>query len=305
MTLPSPSRLLPQGEAHRIQLSLGPIHYEVQGEGKPVVFVHGALTDGSLWDETARELARDHQVFLPTWPLGSHIEPMKENVELSPRSVAALVAEFIEHLGLEDVTLVGNDSGGAISQLTVVHHPANISRIVLTNCDAFEVFPPKAFEYFTALPKVPGLLTVLSKEMHAFPPIARMPTAFGQLTVGRLASPTLRRWFRPTAKSKAIRRDMAKLLRSVDKQDTIDAGARLGEFDGDALLVWGTQDRHFTLDLAKRLQRAFRNARLVEVPSATTFLSLDEPQLLAREIRAFTIGAKAEPARPNLELASA
>ena len=71
-------------------------------------------------------------------------EPMRGRRPL-PRGVARLIAAFLEALELDDVTLVGNDTGGAICQLVVDRHPERLGRLVLTNCDAFENFPPKAF----------------------------------------------------------------------------------------------------------------------------------------------------------------
>ena len=289
--------VLPHGTQHRIDLSAGPVHYETQGDGAVVVFVHGALVDGTLWSPMARELASDYRCIVPTWPLGSHTEPMKPTAELSVTTVAGLVAELLERLDLEDVTLVGNDSGGVVCQLAAVHHPERIARVVLSNCDAFEVFPPKAFEYFPRIPRVPGLLTAMSKEMHLFPSLARMPTAFGDLTSGRLSSATLRRWFAPAAKNRAVRRDLAKLLRSVDRQTTLDVGARLGEFEGEVLLLWGEDDKHFTVELAERLERAFHNARLVRVSGARTFVCLDEPKRCAEEVRRFLAAPSAAPSR--------
>ena len=287
------SPLLPHGRKNRIELELGPVHYESQGSGTPVVFVHGAFVDASLWTELARTLAQDHQCFLPTWPLGAHTEPMHPQAEVTPLTVARMVAEFLDKLGLEDVTLVGNDSGGAICQLVAVHHPERVSRIVLSNCDAFEVFPPKAFNYFKVVPRVPGMLTVLSKELYMFPSLAQLPTAFGSLSRRPLDTELLKRWLRPAAKDPQVRRDLGKLLRSIDSKITIEAGARLGEFDGEVLLLWGEADRHFTVQLAERLERSFRNAQLIRFAGSKTFLSLDEPQRMAHEIRRFTAAQSA------------
>lgn len=292
----------PNGQSHRVELSLGPIHYEEAGDGPTLVFVHGALVDGSLWRDTARALSKDHRCIVPTWPLGSHTEAMTGDVSVT--AVAELIGEFLERLDLEDVTLLGNDSGGLLTQLVAVHHAERVRDVVLTNCDAFEVFPPKDFEYFFLLPKIPGALTVLSKEMNLFPALARMKTAFGDLTVGRLDDETIRRWMGPAAKNRAVRKDLAQLLRSVDRQTSIDVSKRLGDFAGRALLVWGSRDQHFTLDLAHRLEAAFVDAELVEIETGTTFVMMDEPERVADAVRRFVAGAAQEPKRP-VALASA
>ena len=78
------------------------------------------------------------------------------------RPVAArrrrLIADFIDALDLDDVTLVGNDTGGAICQLVVDRRPERLGRLVLTNCDAFENFPPRLFKPLVVAARVPGAL---------------------------------------------------------------------------------------------------------------------------------------------------
>ena len=112
-----------------------------------VLFVHGFLVDGGVWGEVPERLAAlGYRTVVPTLPLGAHREAMRPGAGLSPTAVARLVLELAEALGLADVTLVGNDTGGAICQLAVGLDQTRIGRLVLTNCDAFEVFPPRPFD---------------------------------------------------------------------------------------------------------------------------------------------------------------
>src|SRR5829696_456515 len=111
---------------------------------RPVVFVHGFLVDSTLWDSVAAQLAeRGVRSFLVDWPLGSHRTPMNAVADLSLIGVARMVNEVLGVLALTDVTLVGNDTGGALCQLLLADDASRIGRLVLTNCDAFEKFPPK------------------------------------------------------------------------------------------------------------------------------------------------------------------
>jgi pimeloyl-ACP methyl ester carboxylesterase len=109
-----------------------------------VVLLHGLLMDSSLWEGLVADLAVDHRCVAPTLPLVAHRRRMGAGGELSVRIVARLVAELIERLGLEDVTVVGNDTGGALAQLLVHEHAAGIGRIVLVSCDAFDNYPRAA-----------------------------------------------------------------------------------------------------------------------------------------------------------------
>ena len=81
---------------------------------------------------------------------------MNPDADLSPPASPRLIADFLEALDLEDVTIVGNDSGGAMSQVLVTRHPERIGRLVLTNCDTHENFPPGIFKAMPPLAKLPG-----------------------------------------------------------------------------------------------------------------------------------------------------
>jgi len=135
----------------RVELAQGTVTYRVAGPADskypPVVFVHGLLVDSLLWTSVAEVLAeRGIRSYAPNWPLGSHPIPMNEDAELSPRGVARIVLDFLAALDLSDVTLVGNDTGGAICQFTIDTDHTRIGRLVLTNCDCFEAFPPGIFK---------------------------------------------------------------------------------------------------------------------------------------------------------------
>ena len=109
---------LVEPRAREIALSAGTIEYEdTGGEGPVIVLLPGLLMDASLWDDVIADLARDHRCIVPTLPLGAHRHGMHADADLSPRGLARLVAELLDRLDLDDVTLVGNDTGGALVQL--------------------------------------------------------------------------------------------------------------------------------------------------------------------------------------------
>lgn len=151
------------------------------GTGRPVLFVHGFLVDGNLWRKPVAELAGELRCIVPDWPLGSHRVPMKTRAAQSPRGVARLVVEFMDALELDEVVLVGNDSGGAICQLVVTDHPERVSHLVLTPCDACENFPPKLFPYLKWLGSIPGGVFVVVRSLRVGA-LRRLPIAFGLAT---------------------------------------------------------------------------------------------------------------------------
>ncbi len=139
-----------------VTLNAGTIHYEKVGpaDGRPVVFIHGYSMGSSLWRALTHRLAgRGLFCLAPTWPLGAHTEPMREDAELTMEGIAAMVGELLDALALEDVVLVGNDTGGAIAQLVATSTPERLGGLVLTSCDAFEHFPPPILKPFIAAAK--------------------------------------------------------------------------------------------------------------------------------------------------------
>ena len=103
-----------------IELSAGTIEYQdTGGDGPVLVLLHGLLMDASLWDDVIAELSAGYRCVAPTLPLGAHRHAMRSGADLSLPGIARLVAEFLDRLDLTDVTLVGNDTGGALVQLLI------------------------------------------------------------------------------------------------------------------------------------------------------------------------------------------
>lgn len=285
-----------------VSLSNGTIEYRVVGPAdaaRPVVFVHGFLVNGELWSGVADVLAR-HGVrsYAPTWPLGSHAIAMAPDADQTPRGVARTVIEFLEALDLEDVTLVGNDSGGAISQFVIDTDPSRIGRLVLTNCDAFDQFPPAPFDRLFRLLSTPRRIrfAIAPTRLRA---VRHSALGFGLLVRRPLPADVTARWVAPCGEDAGVRRDTAKFLRAVDAGELLDVAARLGGFSRPVLLVWGAADRFFRVEFARRLAQVFPDARLVEVEGGRTFLPLDEPQRVADEIvAAFGVEAPLPAAAP-------
>ncbi len=269
-----------------LDLPAGNIAYTDVGEGPPLVFVHGLLVDGSLWTPVVESLRHRHRCIVPELPLGSHRQAMAAEADLSPPGLAEIVAGFIAALDLNDVTLVGNDTGGAICQLVATGHVERLGRLVLTPCDAYENFLPPAFRYLQAVARVPGGINLMLQSMRA-PAMRRLPIAYGRLTKHALSNELTGRWVKPALGDAGVRRDVTKVLRAISSRYTLEAAEKLRAFDRPALLAWATEDRFFKLEFARRLASAIPNARLELVEDSFTFVPLDQPVRLAELIAAF------------------
>lgn len=272
-----------------IELPHGVVNYRVAGPvesaAPPVLFVHPFLMDGSLWSGVADLLAAQGvRSYAPDWPLGSHRTPVKPGTDQSPRGVARQILRYIEALDLHDVTLVGGDTGGALCQFLLDVDPSRIGRVVLTNCDAFDTFPPFPFNVMFSLLKGETRMKINLQPMR-WRAFRHSPLGLG-LLANELDPEQTRAWIEPSLANPAIRRDAVAFLRAAEPEDLLDVSTRLDRFTGPVTIVWGTADRAFTTGLGRRLQHAFRDARFVEVPNARTLVALDDPGRLADAIAA-------------------
>lgn len=277
-----------------IQLSQGVVRYREQGTGTPIVLIHGLLVNGNVWDRVVPLLAAQGRCIVPDLPLGSHSVPMRAGADLSAPGLARLIAEFMQRLELEDVTLVGNDTGGALCQLVAANHPERLGRLVLTTCDAFENFPPPAVRPLLTALKLPGALAATSL-MGRLRAVRRAAFKAMPLTMHPIPDEQMKSWVAPLA-NKGIRADLAKVVRGIDPADTLAAAEHLRDFDRPTLIAWGAEDRFFPLSDAERLAATLPNARLELIPNARAFVQLDAPERLAELIASVTNGAVTAPA---------
>jgi pimeloyl-ACP methyl ester carboxylesterase len=272
-----------------VELPQGRVNYRIAGPedstAPPVVFLHGLLVSSELWTGVADALAvRGVRSYAPDLPLGAHPIALGPSADLSPRGVARLVLDFLEALDLTDVTLVGNDTGGALCQFVIDTDDARIGRLVLTNCDAFDQFPPPPFGLLVKAGRRPGRIRALMAPMGSTR-VRHSALGFGPLVRKPLDAALTRRWITPARTDAGVRRDAANFMRGIRPADLLEVSTRLGRFTKPVLLLWGTADRFFKLDFARRLAAAFPDARLVEIDGGRTFLPLDEPERVADEIQ--------------------
>ncbi|NUW34801.1 alpha/beta hydrolase [Nonomuraea sp. SMC257] len=271
-----------------IELSAGVIEYTDTGGDLPVVvFLHGLTIDSTVWRKVVPELAGEYRCVLPTLPLGSHRRPMRPGADLSLRGLALLVGEFLERLGLREVTLVLNDWGGA--QVLVSEGRAErVGRLVLTACEAFDNYPPGLpGRTIAAAARIPGGLWLTMKALR-LRAMRRAPGGWGWMSKRPVADEVMDGWFRPAATDPAIRRDLAAYIRSTPaKEVLLDWAERMRGFDRPVLVVWAAEDRLMPRAHGRGLAELFPDARLVEIADSYTLIPEDRPEALVKALRDF------------------
>jgi pimeloyl-ACP methyl ester carboxylesterase len=274
------------GDQRELELAQGRVRAFETGDGPPIVFVHGLLVNANLWRKVIARLAPDFRCIALDLPLGSHSLPMPDGADLSPHGLADLIADAIAALDLEDVTLVGNDTGGALCQMVVTRRPERIGRLVLTSCDYRDNFPPALFAYFKPAAAIPGALKVLMAPMRLRAP-RRLPIAFGWLVKRPIDRAAEDSYVLAGMTVPGVERDVKRVIGGLDKRYTNEAADRLHEFAKPALIAWSREDRFFKPAHAERLAEDLPSARLEWIDDARTFSAEDRPDAVADLIAGF------------------
>jgi pimeloyl-ACP methyl ester carboxylesterase len=273
------------GERRTVAVGAGVVEYRERGSGPVLVFAHGAAVNGDLWRKVVPELARERRCITLDVPLGGHSIALRPDADLSLFGVAGIVADVIGALALDDVTLVGNDTGGAVSQALVSSRPERIGRLVLTSCDAFENFPPKAVAYLKPTARAPAAMWLLIQAMRARP-LQRLPIAYGWAT-HRAIEPRIMDSFQAGLRASAgVRRDFARMLRAAEPRDCLRAAEGLRSFDRPALVAWAADDKFFPRVHGERLAELLPQGRFALVEDSRTFIPEDNPGRLVELLQA-------------------
>ena len=278
------------GPVRELALRQGAVRYLSVGSGPAIVFVHGALVNANLWRKVVAELSADFRCVTLDLPFGSHVVPMAPDADLSPPAVADLIADAIEALELDDVTLVGNDTGGAICQIVVTRRPERIGALVLTSCDAFDNFPPKLMKPIMPLLSHAALLRATLAPARAR---AVQRAIFGALAKRPVEPEVLDSYALPAVTSGDVRRDLARFMAGLDKRHTLEAAERLPAFDRPALIAWSREDRFFPPDHGERLAELLPQGRLEWIEDSRTFSPEDQPARVAELVASLSAAGAA------------
>jgi pimeloyl-ACP methyl ester carboxylesterase len=270
-----------------VAVSAGVIEYDEVGTGPPVVLLHGLLMDHTLWDQVLPLLPDGFRYLRPVLPLGAHRRPMKPGADLTLRGQVRLVAEFLDGLGLDAVTLVHTDWGGALF-LTAHGLDQRVARQVILPCEAFDNFPPGLpGKMVTLAARLPGGIRVAARQLR-IGWLRRSPMMFGQMARRPIPDELARRWTEPVLRDPGVRRDLLAYCRGpLDKETLIRDTEALRRFAGDALVLWSPDNRVMPSEHGRRLAELLPSGQYAEVPGAYVLSMLDEPETVAREIGRF------------------
>jgi pimeloyl-ACP methyl ester carboxylesterase len=267
-----------------VETASGRIAYVEKGRGPAALFVHGVFLNANLWDGVLDRVADARRCLAPDILCHGHTEERPE-ADVSFAGQAAMLAQFLDALGVDQADVVANDSGGAIAQIFAARHPQRIRTLTLTNCDVHDGWPPPAFMP-TVQAVLGGGLRSLLESMSADPAMARAALGVGFEHPERLSDEALRGFLQPLLASDARVRNLERFFAAMDCRQTVEIEPLLRRLDAPALVVWGTSDVFFDVAWAHWLCKTLPGARpLVELPEAKLFFPYERTERLAAELR--------------------
>lgn len=255
-----------------VQTPSGRISYLEQGEGPTALFVHGVLLNSHLWRHQLAHLS-DIRRCIAIDLLAHGETEIAPTQDLSATANAQMLKEFVDALHVEQVDLVGNDSGGGIAQIFAATCPERIRSLTLTDCDAHDNWPPEAFKPFLSMAAAGGLRGTL-EAMLADPRVYRSPEALGPAYEHPelVSDDSIDRYLRPFVKTEQRTRDLQRFLAAFDNRHTRAVEERLKSLTAPTLIVWGTDDVYFDVKWSRWLADTIPGTRRrVELEGARIF----------------------------------
>lgn len=272
----------------------GRISYVEQGSGPVALFVHGVLLNGYLWRHQLAALAEMRRCIAVDLLAHGHTETANTQ-DVSMTANAHMLAQFLDALDIDQVDLVGNDSGGGICQIFAALYPQRIRSLTLTNCDTHDNWPPEAFKPFVAMVAAGGLPGTL-QAMLDDKAVYRSPQALGPAyeRPEAVADATIEAYLRPFLATPQRTRELERFVNAFDHRHTLAIEDKLRQLQAPTLIAWGTDDIYFGVEWSHWLAQAIPGTtRRVEFDGARIFFPEERPDAFNHELQAHWLESQA------------
>ena len=264
----------------------GRISYVEMGQGPVALFVHGVLLNGYLWRHQLAHLSSMRRCIAIDL-LAHGATEIAPTQDVSSNACAAMIREFLDALRIDQVDLVGNDSGGGIALIFAANHPERLRSLTLTDCDAHDNWPPEAFKGFLAMSAQGGLPQALAG-LLADKASYRSPQALGPAYEhpNKVDDATIEAYLRPLVATPQRTADVARFLAAFDCAQTVAVESKLKQLHVPTLIVWGTDDIYFDVKWSRWLENTVPGTRRrVELRGARLFFPEERWSELNGELR--------------------
>jgi pimeloyl-ACP methyl ester carboxylesterase len=275
-------------DARNVETPSGRIGYVERGSGPVALFVHGVLLNGYFWRHQLQHLGDIRRCIAPDLLAHGRTE-IGAGQDASVTANARMLSEFLDELKIDQVDLVGNDSGGGICQVFAALYPERVRSITLTNCDTHDNWPPEAFKPFVNLVRsggLPGLLSSMLKDKNIY----RSPQALGPAyeRPDEVTDTTIETYLKPHVQTSQRTRDLERFVEAFDNAHTVRVERQLQALQAPALIVWGDDDVYFDIKWSQWLEKTLGGrTRRVVLNGARIFFPEERAQQFNTHLRSF------------------
>jgi pimeloyl-ACP methyl ester carboxylesterase len=275
---------------HSVQLTSGRISYAEAGSGPVALFVHGVLLNSHLWRHQLAGLA-DVRCCIAVDLLAHGDTEIDPAQDVSVTANARMLTELVDALGVDQVDVIGNDSGGGIAQIFAATNPDRVRTLTLTNCDTHDNWPPEAFRPFMEMAAAGDLASTLNA-MLSDKAVYRSPDALGPAyeRPETVSDDDIDTYLQPFVRSAQRTRDLQRFLAAFDNRHTVAIESQLRQLHAPTLIAWATDDVYFPVKWAYWLADAIPGAKPpVEIPGARIFFPEERPETFNQLLRAHLV----------------
>jgi len=277
---------------HFLNVGEARVAYNEEGNGEPLLLLHGCPFSSYIWRKVIPLLSPRYRCLAPDL-LGLGDTETPEGTDWSLRAQAATVVGFLDALGIERAHVVGHDHGGAIAQLLAAEHPIRVSRLVISNAEAYDNWPSEEERPFVRATQVPVLGDVVLWAW-SLRPLFRLALKEAKAVYDPnvLSAELLDGYIRANLSDRhrraKTRRFLAGQFDPENNRVTMDLLDGLRRFDHPTLLVWAKDDPHFGPAWGERLIGDIPGAVRLEILPETGHLLMEErPERFATLIGEF------------------
>ena len=275
-----------QTATRSVETPSGRISYTEAGSGPVALFVHGVVLNKYLWRRQLAELS-DIRRCIALDLLAHGDTEIAPDQDVSVTANAKMLREFLDALRIDQVDLIGNDSGGGISQIFAALNPGRIQTLTITNSDAHDNWPPEAFKPFVDMAIAGGLkdtLNAMLSDKAIFPSPGALGPAYEHPE--NVSDEDIEIYLRPHIRTEQRTRDLQRFVAAFDNQHTLAIEPQLRTLKAPTLIVWGTDDIYFPVKWAHWLAETIPGAKEpVELKDARIFFPEERAEVFNKLLR--------------------
>jgi pimeloyl-ACP methyl ester carboxylesterase len=260
----------------------GEIAFTEWGTGPAAVFVHGVTASGALWRHVIESLSGTTRCIAVDLP-GHGATPPRKDPSVS--AMAQMVTDLCQGLGLDQVDLVGIDTGGAVAQLVAARHPSLLRSLTLTNCDTEGNFPPAEIVPIVEAARQGAVVPILLP-LAADPAAARASMLAGSYEHPELIPDDVwREYLVPVGGDCERARYFEQILAAMYPAELEGVNDLLRGLEVPTLVVWSRGETAFGIESGRRLSELIPGARGLTKVEGKLFYPEERPEELVGALR--------------------